>query len=219
MLRCCNSLATDPLLRRPFFIHSVQRKQGLCTLLIYVRGRGTSWLVEQQEGATLDILGPLGHGWQLRPSVRNLLLVSEGTNITALTLLAQTAIEQELAVTLISLHQNAESIYPPTLLPPEVEYHILTQDGSLGQREESLDVLSGYLNWADAACCSVSHETLIVLYNRFARLRTRHFAQGLRLQPLVCGTGVCLACSTETYTGQKLICQHGPVFELQEIAR
>src|SRR6266849_4038459 len=106
MVRCCHAEATDPLLRRPFFVHSIQRGQGLCTLLVYVRGRGTSWLAQQQEGATLDILGPLGHGWTVRPTVRNLLLISEEAYITSLILLAQNAIEQELAVTLVTQSSN-----------------------------------------------------------------------------------------------------------------
>jgi len=46
-------------------------------LLVHVRGRGTAWLVKQQEGASLDILGPLGQGWIVRPMVRNLFLISE----------------------------------------------------------------------------------------------------------------------------------------------
>ena len=101
MVRCCHPAATDPLLRRPFFVHTVQRRQGLCTLLVHIRGRGTSWLSTQREGAALDILGPMGHGWEVRSTVRNLLLVSEGSMFTAVTLLAQSAIEQELAVTLV----------------------------------------------------------------------------------------------------------------------
>ena len=77
MVRCCDTDANDPLLRRPLFVRSVQRGQGLCSLLVSIRGRGTSWLAKQQEGAALDILGPLGHGWTVRPTVRNLLLVGE----------------------------------------------------------------------------------------------------------------------------------------------
>src|SRR5258708_40124127 len=99
MVRCCDRVASDPLLRRPFFIHTVRREQGLCTLLVHVRGRGTAWLVKQQEGASLDILGPLGQGWIVRPMVRNLLLIGEDEHIPALALLAQRAIAQELART------------------------------------------------------------------------------------------------------------------------
>ncbi len=219
MVRCCPPAATDPLLRRPFFIHSVQRTQGLCTLLIHEHGRGTSWLAQQRAGAPLDILGPLGHGWEVRSTTRNLLLVSEGSMIAGLTLLAQSALEQELAVTLVAHFSTAAEVYPPALLPPEVEYHIITADGSLGQQGEIASVLEHYLPWADSACCSVSRETATLLYSSFERLRGKHYAQALVLQPLVCANGVCLTCSTETYSGAKLICRDGPVFDLREIAR
>ena len=188
-------------------------------MLVHIHGRGTSWLSQQGEGAILDILGPIGHGWQLRSTVRNLLLVSEGSMLPGITLLAQTAIEQEAAVTLIAQFGSAGEVYPPALLPPEVEYHIVTSDGSIGQQATVQGVLDHYLLWADAVCCCVSRETSITLYHHFERLRKKHFAQGVVLQPLVCGNGVCLTCSVETYSGTKLVCRDGPVFDLREIAR
>jgi dihydroorotate dehydrogenase electron transfer subunit len=217
MVRCCHAEATDPMLRRPFFVHRVQRGQGLCSLLVSVRGRGTSWLAKQQEGATLDILGPLGHGWTVRPTVSNLLLVAEEGYLPSLLLLAQIAIEQEIAVTLVAQSSSAEIAYPPALLPSEVEYHIVTRDGSLGQQGELIDVLPGYLGWADAVCCSVSHETSVAFYSRFERMHSKHFAQGIILRPLVCGSGACLACSIEIHSDPKLVCRDGPVFPLREI--
>ena len=219
MVRCCHPAASDPLLRRPFFVHSVQRDRGLCTFLVHVRGRGTAWLASQSSGATLDILAPLGHGWELRSTVRNLLLVSEGATVSALTLLAQTALEQELVVTLVAQFATAHDVYPPALLPPEVEYHIVTTDGSLGQHGNLTEVLPLYLSWADATCLSVSHETSTILYNSYERLRGKHFAQGTVLRPLVCGNGVCLTCSIETVRGTKLLCRAGPVLTLRDIVR
>src|SRR5438552_9228863 len=100
LVRCCHPLASDPLLRRPFFIHSVQRAQGHCTLLVYVCGRGSAWLASQSIGAELDLLGPQGHGWTFSSTVRNLLLISNMQLITALPFFIQAAIEQECAVTL-----------------------------------------------------------------------------------------------------------------------
>src|SRR5712691_11397162 len=203
MVRCCHPAATDPLLRRPFFVHTAQPAQGLCTLLVHVDGRGTAWLSNQKDGSTLDILGPMGHGWSVRSTVRNLLLASEGSIINGITLLAQTAIEQELAVTLVAHFRSAQEVYPPALLPPEVEYHIVTTDGSLGQQGDIVSVLGSYLPWADATCCSVSHETSVLLYSHFERLRTKYFAQAMLLQPLNCVNGVCLISTLQTNSGSK----------------
>jgi dihydroorotate dehydrogenase electron transfer subunit len=139
--------------------------------------------------------------------------------ISSITLLAQSAIEQELAVTLVAHFSNAAEVYPPVLLPPEVEYHIITADGSLGEQGEVQGALGDYLVWADAACCSVSRETAVALYATFERMRGRNFAQALVLRPLVCASGVCLSCSFETLSGVKMICRDGPVFDLREVAR
>ena len=219
MVRCSPANASDPLLRRPFFIHTVQRDAGLCTLLVHVRGRGTSWLAAQREGSSLDILGPMGHGWSIRPTVSNLLLVGEGAMIAGLTYLAQTALQQELAVTLVAAYENEQEVYPPALLPPEVEYHIVTKDGSIGQQGDVQSVLGTYLSWADAACLCVTRETSVAVYTHFERLRLKQFAQGAVLYPMVCGNGVCLTCGIETRSGPKLVCRDGPIFDLREIAR
>jgi dihydroorotate dehydrogenase electron transfer subunit len=209
MVRCCHPLAQDPLLRRPFFIHGVQRSQGLCTLLVTVRGRGSAWLAQQQVGMQLDLLGPLGRGWQLHATARNLLLIGEEAQIAALPMLADVALRQDMAVTLLCLSGSVEEAYPPALLPEEVEYHVVTGD--------LLVAAGGYLTWADAVCCSVSRETLTALYWRYERMRKHNFAQGVLLQPLVCGSGICLTCSVETRTGQQLICRDGPVFAARKI--
>ena len=215
MVRCCAADASDPLLRRPFYVHSINRSRGSCTFYIHVQGRGTAWLAAQQEGAILDILGPLGHGWTLRPTTRNALLIGEERSISALTLLAQIALEQDIAVTLINQSQTLEESYPPALLSPEVEYHIVTEQ----QDKNLIQTLTPILPWADASFCSVSHETSLALYTHFERLRGKGFAQGTILRPLVCGTGVCFACSVETRTGQRLVCRDGPVFDMRDIVR
>lgn len=219
MARCCHAQAADPLLRRPFFIHTVNRTQGDCALLVQVRGRGTSWLIQQREGMTLDLLGPLGHGWELRSGAGNLLLIGESSLIPGLILLAQIASEQERAVTLLAHFERAGDVYPPALLPSEVEYHVVTGDGSVGQQGALIDVVGQYLPWADAAFCCVAPELAIALYNRYEKMRGKRFAQAVLLHPLVCATGTCLTCALSTARGTKLLCRDGPVFDLHEVWR
>ncbi len=215
MVRCCPPDASDPLLRRPFYVHGVNRSRGTCTFYVQVQGRGTAWLALQPEGTVLDVLGPLGHGWTLRSTIRNALLLAEERSISALTLLAQVALEQDIAVTLINQSRTIEESYPPALLSPEIEYRVVTEQ----QDKNLLQTLPEILPWADAAYCSVSHETSSALYTRFERLRAKNFAQGTITRPLACGTGVCFACSVETHSGQKLVCRDGPVFDLRDSVR
>lgn len=61
MATCGNG--RDPLLRRPFSIHRISGQETL-QLLIRIVGRGTNNLAALQPGDQLDLLGPLGHGFQ-----------------------------------------------------------------------------------------------------------------------------------------------------------
>ena len=212
MVRCCDALATDPLLRRPFFIHTTQREQ--CSLLVAARGRGSAWLARQPEQATLDIMGPLGHGWEVPPTARNLLLIGEGALLASLTLLAQTAIEQELTVTLLCQFASAAEIYPPTLLSPEIEYHVTTSDSGA---KPLVELVGDYLAWADTVFCAISLSTAQTLYQRYERLRHKHIAQCLVTHSFACASGVCLTCSINTRSGSKLVCRDGPAFALGEV--
>ncbi len=219
MVRCCHALARDPLLRRPYFVHSVERTQGHCRLLVQVRGRGSAWLAQRQVGEELDIMGPCGHGWTLYPKLSTLLLIGEEAQLSALLLLAQVALEQGLAVTLVNYAPGGREAYPPALLPSEVEYHIVPAGAGPAAEEALLQELVPFVNWADASYFAVSHETAFACYRRFERLRRKHAAQGVAVRPLVCASGVCLACTIETHAGAKLVCRDGPAFDLRELVR
>jgi dihydroorotate dehydrogenase electron transfer subunit len=214
MLAARDALATDPLLRRPFFIHTTRRDREQCSFLVAARGRGSAWLARQSEQAVLDILGPLGHGWEVPPTARNLLLIGEESGLASLTLLAQVAIEQELAVTLLCQFDAETEIYPPALLSPEIEYHVTTPESGA---KPLLELAGDYLAWADTVYCAVSLPTAQALYHRYERLRHKHMAQCLVSRPFACASGVCLACAIETRGGARLVCRDGPVFALDEV--
>ncbi len=216
MLRGSASLATDPLLRRPLFVAEVEPGRNLCRFLVYIRGRVSHWLAHQQAGMALDILGPLGHGWTLRPEVRNLLLLGVDHLLTALLLLSSHALERELSVTLLHHVASADQAYPAALLPPEIEYQVFVASGESWQKE-LLPRLSEYLAWADAACCGLSADMLATLVSAGGRWREQHFAQVIVERPLMCVTESCLACQLEVRHRPRLLCRDGPVFALRDL--
>ena len=89
MVRCGEG--HDPLLRRPLSIHRVDSTGGVA-LLFEVVGRGTSWLSERAPGDLVDLMGPLGSGFLVKPAAKNLLLVAGGIGIAPLAFLAEEAI-------------------------------------------------------------------------------------------------------------------------------
>src|SRR3989338_6574009 len=57
----------EPLLRRPFSIHQVSR--GKVEILYEVVGKGTEILSQKKVGESLDVLGPLGKGFDYQSHV------------------------------------------------------------------------------------------------------------------------------------------------------
>jgi len=64
--------ADGTLLRRPYSAAWVDPDRGLIGFLFNVVGAGSAWLASRHPGAELDLLGPLGRGFDLnseRPAV------------------------------------------------------------------------------------------------------------------------------------------------------
>ena len=73
MLRCWEG--DDPFLMRPFSINSVDRKNGIMTLLYQVRGRGTSLMSALRPTDSVAVLGPLGRGFPVREGASRVALI------------------------------------------------------------------------------------------------------------------------------------------------
>lgn len=80
----------EPLLRRPFSIHAVNRRTGTVALFYRVVGRGTGLLAKKKKGELLDVIGPLGRGFTLPAAGQRVALVAGGIGIAPLFFLLQT---------------------------------------------------------------------------------------------------------------------------------
>ena len=205
----------DPLLRRPFSIHRVAplSSPNQLALLFTVVGRGTKWLAERGEGDMLDLLGPLGHGFEVHS--HKLLLVAGGIGIAPLVALAEKGIADGAQISLVLGAPKKAQLYPPHLLPAEAKLVVATEDGSVGRKGMVTDLLAELAPEADQifACGPVS------MYRSMA---SRGILDGKSVQVSMevrmgCGFGGCYGCAIETKKGVKLVCQDGPVFDLKDI--
>ncbi len=227
----------DSVLRRPLSIHQSSPPtggnsgEGDIALLFKVAGKGTLWLSEQQAGEKIDILGPLGNGFTIKPESKNLLLVAGGIGIAPLVLLAQRASPHH-RVTLIHGASTAAQLYPLSSttskkqsklsrLPDGVQFVPVTEDGSVGQKGRATDVLPDFLDWADqiCACGPVDmYKTMATmsLPAKRSNLKLRECQASLEVR-MGCGFGACYGCTINTKKGLKRVCRDGPVFELDDI--
>jgi dihydroorotate dehydrogenase electron transfer subunit len=231
MLRCHDEGPTDggygpPMLPRPMSYHRLRPAQdgGHDFAILYeVVGRGTQWLSGRHPGDRVFVYGPLGRGFAVRRSAGNLLLVAGGIGVAPLVWLADEQVAHGRHVTLIQAARSADGLFPPHLLPPEVEVIAVTEDGSAGRRGLVTDVVPEYLSWADQvfACGpNAMFRSLAEVVRRFegeGARRGRKPVQVLLEEVMPCGTGICYGCAVRTRRGVRLVCKDGPRFELRDV--
>lgn len=237
LVRCAPPGSYDPLLRRPLFIAAAEESLGQIGLLHAPDERGLAWLSRERAGDTLDVTGPWGHGFTLDRRARTLLLIGQGTGLAALLLLAQQAIAQGCAVTLLAGAADESLLPPPWLLPSEVEYQSVVgaatellepQNQEPRTRNQTTPTSAhpltrpSLLTWADQVCAALPEEQLPLLRDAISAAKyrwERGFASVLREGPLMCGTGTCGVCAVETRRGPRMLCSDGPVFDLRDAGR
>lgn len=205
MVRC----GEETVLPRPFSIH--QSDGGKLALLFQLVGRGTTWLSRRESGDRVDIFGPLGNGFSIRPGSQNLLLVAGGIGIAPLRFLAEDALSSGHSVKLLYGTVNEDRYQ----VASEIDVVAVTEDGSVGEEGMVTDLIADYIDWADQvfACGPVP------MYRAMAEtpaLGGKSVQISLEVT-MGCGRGVCYGCTLKTKQGLKLCCQDGPVFELDEI--
>ena len=78
-IKCCDG--TQALLRRPISICSVDRRKCSYDILFQKKGSGTGLLALKKPGDSLDVLGPLGNGFDLDVKYRRIAVVGGGIGI------------------------------------------------------------------------------------------------------------------------------------------
>jgi len=80
-----------PFLSRPFSIYSMysQGDDTFVEILYKVVGKGTEAFSRLREGDALDILRPLGRGFDVPPACRKIVLIAGGIGVAPLSFLAQ----------------------------------------------------------------------------------------------------------------------------------
>jgi len=229
-----------PFLRRPFSIHNVcnnsystTKKQAKrlklnCIEILYeVVGRGTEILSKRRRGEYLDVIGPLGNGFNLIPSFSGStsILVAGCMGVAPLFFLGQTIIERNQTkvnhhlLVLIGAKRKEEVVIKKDFEKLGLGVKISTDDGSAGFRGRVTDLLRHLLttqNLRPAVIYACGPKSMLREITRISK-QYRIPAQISLDEYMACGLGVCLGCVIQTKEGQKLVCKDGPVFDAAEI--
>lgn len=229
MFRVQRSL--PPLLRRPFGIFRTGFLPADCDglppkefveIVYKVVGRGTSIMAELHEGDKVELLGPLGNGFDVRSSEGEKILVGGGIGLVPLYMLAGGLIEDNCSVRLLMGGRTRDDILAVTEFERlGVETYVSTDDGSLGEGGLVTEVLQRKLKkYPNAEVFACGPMPMLCAVHDICVANKTPLQVSLE-ESMACGVGACLGCvvkgagHSEESPSYLCSCKVGPVFKAQ----
>ena len=210
---------TDPLLRIPLGIHRVSK--NTVSILYKVVGEGTDILSSRKKGEALDVLGPLGNGFDigLLPKEKTAFLVAGGHGVAPLYFLAESILRQKGGVEVfLGACEKKHILCAEELKRIGAKVHIATECGKAGHKGYITELLDKRLDKGGRAAViyACGPRPMLAAVNGLSAKYSIE-AQVSLDEYMACGIGVCLGCAVATREGYKYICKDGPVFSGAEI--
>ncbi|MBN1781591.1 dihydroorotate dehydrogenase electron transfer subunit [bacterium] len=217
------STGLDPLLRRPFSIHRAHESAGEIELLYRVVGSGTATLRDLKPGDVVNLMGPLGNGFDLEKPVDHAVVVAGGMGGAPVFYLIDALLKRNKRVTLLWGTRDGREIFDEADFEARgVALKIATEDASKGHNGLVTDLLKTFLaqhaGSAGLGGYVCGPEPMIRAVQDIVR-STDFLWQASLEEQMACGVGVCLGCAVKLKTGEiQMVCKDGPVFDIREIA-
>ncbi len=209
----------DPLLRRPISLHRIDAENGTLSLLYLVVGKGTAMLSQMEEGEMLDVLGPLGNGWNCDFKGQHAVLVGGGIGIAPLYPLAKALLSSGKQVSLIiGAKSKAYLTGSEAYEQLGAQVFIATDDGSAGTPGLVTTPLQQLI--ASGRCDQIYACGPVPMLRAVEATALEHNIPGQVSAEahMGCGLGVCLLCPNKVKSGgYKRTCIDGPVFAIGEL--
>ncbi|MBN2558039.1 MAG: dihydroorotate dehydrogenase electron transfer subunit [Clostridia bacterium] len=208
------------LLRRPISIMDADASGGTFDIAFEVRGEGTRLLSGFRPGDMLDVMGPLGNGFEFNESYRRIAVVGGGIGIYPLNFLVKRSGDIEIDV--FMGYRCSDAVMPCRGIEEGgCNVYLSTDDGSAGHRGFITEVFEK--NNAPGKYDMVYICGPVQMAERAAGLvrRAGGRCQVSMEERMGCGIGACLVCSCEVKTKdgtlRKTVCKDGPVFDGFEV--
>jgi dihydroorotate dehydrogenase electron transfer subunit len=221
LLLCPAADGEGPFLRRPMSLYAADPAAGQVEFLFKLVGAGTRSLARLQPGETLAMLGPLGRGFELDRTWRQIVVVGRGAGLATLAPLAAAARAAGIGVTaILSARTPALVVSAARFAALGAELKVVTDsEGSSGPG--AVERLLRALIAADRcdAFFTCGSTRLLGVLQKLARAFGLPGQVALE-QQMACGLGMCHCCvrdfSVNGEVVQRRVCWEGPVFPLAE---
>ncbi|WMJ79492.1 dihydroorotate dehydrogenase electron transfer subunit [Clostridium sp. MB40-C1] len=205
MLKCWED---GPFLPRPISVHDVD--EDSITFLYSMVGKGTKLFSKLNINDKIQVMGPLGNGFDLDKIKGKVAIVSGGIGIAPLKYLARKIKDSKIDL-YCGFRKDTYSI-------KEFEEYVedtklATEDGSTGHKGYVTDLLNPE-QYDVVVCCGPE-----IMMEKVTRMCLEKDVQVFVSMEnrMACGIGACLVCTCKTKEGNKRTCKDGPVFDGKDL--
>ena len=208
------NIAVDGMtLRRPISICSIDPDSF--TIIYKVVGAGTKRLSTMSVGQSINVFGPLGHGYPIETNRSEVLLIGGGCGVPPLYELAKRYCEAGVHVDVVMGFSDHDIVfYEDEFRALGANVIVATMDGSYGVQGTVLDAIHTAEIPTDFICACGSLPMLKALEKHDTN---GYFALESRM---ACGMGACMACVAHDAQSAEMyhrICKEGPVFPIGKV--
>lgn len=200
-------------LRRPISICDADDNN--IRLVFQIKGEGTEILSKSKLGDEIDILAPLGHGFDI-PKDKKIAFVGGGIGVPPLLYSAKAAGS---AVAVLGFRNKNAVILKEDFEQVCDKVIITTDDGSFGIHGFVTDALMKIIGDIDIVCACGPTPMLKAVAD--AAKESGKDCQVSLEERMGCGIGACLVCACKTKeNGEETyshVCKKGPVFNAEEV--
>ncbi len=205
------------ILRRPYTVFSYGKETA--SVLVREAGSGSAWLRERRAGDLLDVLGPLGRGFETEDKTDSV-MIAGGAGIAPFPLLSRVIRERGGGTVILwGMEYGEEFGDLPDLLAVETELRVATRDGSRGCEGTVLDLAREEGLTEDVAIYACGPRAMLLALVDSLDEAGRSSLQVSMEERMACGLGACRGCAVPEAGGSGYLtaCRDGPVFRGEEL--
>ena len=203
------------LLPRPISLCEIDREAGTLRLVYRIAGKGTAEFSKLTSEHTIDVLGPLGNGFNLEDG--KAILIGGGIGIPPMLQLAK---ELKCEKSIVLGYRDEEFLSEEFKQYGEV--YKSSDNGAIGVKGTVMDAIKEYgIEGTHIYACGPT--PMLRAIQQYA-LENGIRAQLSLEERMACGVGACLACVCKSKevdhhsnVNNKRVCKDGPVFYAEEV--
>lgn len=205
------------LLRRPISICEINKEDKTFVIVYRANGEGTKRLSELNKGDIVDVLGPLGQGYDTTTLTKGqtALLVGGGIGVPPLYELAKKFNEKGVKTVHILGFNNKKDVFYEDKFKKLGTTYVATADGTHGEKGFVTDIIRNYnIEYDKYYSCGP-----LAMLSALKNMDSEHIGYISLEERMACGVGACYACVCNKVDGTvSRVCYDGPVYRADEIA-